>query len=414
MKRLVNLPFEPDAVSEDIAWKLVDTLFRQTTSLISGASVFMVLGIVGFVGTGSLWYLGGLAYTFCVFLWRFGQTRIYARSRDSATPVAWAWRNIRSGWATAAGWGAWSAVVLFEPEQSIVIMVIGMHAGLVGGGAVRNSSVRAVATGQIILASTPLFFACALSSNSYLHVYAGIVALHLVAALTIIASLHKQTLQLLLREKDKSDLVERLAIANEDLELMNQQLESLAAIDALTNVANRRTFDLRSAQEWSRLTREQTPLSMLMLDVDYFKAFNDSYGHQEGDVCLQNVAAAICSAVRRPGDLVARYGGEEFVVVLPGTFLNDAVLIAEQISAALRTLALPHAISPFGYVTVSIGAACMIPQQGLTIDELMAMTDSALYAAKRSGRNCVQAAGVPITRAASGTIVPMPVHCLTA
>src|SRR4051794_31222008 len=117
MRRLANPLSELGLLSPDVAWKLIDRLFRQTTSLIVGASVFMVLGVVGYIGTGSSWYLGGLAYTFCIFLWRFRQTRLYARQRDSASPTDWAWRSLRSGWATAIGWGAWSAAVLFEPEK---------------------------------------------------------------------------------------------------------------------------------------------------------------------------------------------------------------------------------------------------------------------------------------------------------
>jgi diguanylate cyclase (GGDEF)-like protein len=395
MKRLANPLLELDAVSPDVAWKLVDTLFNQTTSMISGAAVFIVLGVVGYVGTQSPWYLAGLAYTLCVFLWRYRQTRLYARTRDSKTPTAWAWYSIRSGWATAAGWGAWSAVVLFEPEKSIVIMVIGMHAGLVAGGAVRNCAVPAVAAGQILLSAIPLFIACVASGSPYLYVYAGIVALHVFAALALTKALHRQTLQLLLGKKAMSDLVDRLAIANQDLEVTNQHLETLVATDALTGVANRRAFELASAREWRRSAREQTPLSMLMVDVDHFKAFNDFYGHQDGDVCLKNVAAAIGHPLRRPGDLLARYGGEEFVVIIPGTCLDGAVRVAEQIIAELHARALPHDASTFGHVTVSIGVACVIPSLDLTVNRLIAMADGALYAAKRSGRNRVHAADEP-------------------
>jgi hypothetical protein len=216
-----------DTLPPDVARKLVNTLFRQTASLVGGASVFIVLGLVGFIGTGSPWYLVGLAYTTGTFLWRFWQTRRYRRAPDAATPVVWAWRSIRSGWATAAGWGAWSLVVLYEPEASIVMMVLGMHAGLVAGGAVRNCAVRAVASGQIILAAIPLFGVCVASGNPYLHVYAAIVAMHLVAALALTRFLRRQTLQLLLSAKEKSDLVDRLEAAN-------QELETLVATDALT------------------------------------------------------------------------------------------------------------------------------------------------------------------------------------
>jgi hypothetical protein len=110
---------ELKTVPADIAWKLVGTLFSQTTSVIAGASVFMVLGMAGFIGTGSLLYLVGAVYAASACAWRCWQIRLYARARQSATPVAWAWRSIRSGWATAAGWGAWSAVVVFEPERAL-------------------------------------------------------------------------------------------------------------------------------------------------------------------------------------------------------------------------------------------------------------------------------------------------------
>ena len=392
VSRLSDRLTELDTVSPEVAWKLVDTLFGQTAAVIMGASLFMVLGVVGFLGTGSPWYLAGVAYTAVVCIWRFWQTWAYARARASATPTVWAWRSIRSGWATAAGWGAWSIVVLYEPEPAIVMMVLGMQASLFTGGAVRNRTVRAVAFGQILLGAIPLFFACVASGNNYLHVYAGIVALQIVAALTLTNALHDQSLQLLLKEGEKSDLVLRLAAANQDLEVINDHLETLVITDALTLVANRRAFDLTSAREWHRAAREQIPLSLLLLDIDNFKAFNDFYGHQAGDVCLREVAAAIKSGVHRPGDMLARYGGEEFAVILPGTYLDGAELIAHQICAAVADRALVHETGAFGHVTVSIGAACLVPTQEATVERLISLADAALYAAKRSGRNCVHAA----------------------
>jgi diguanylate cyclase (GGDEF)-like protein len=390
--RLSDRLTELDAVSPEVAWKLVETLFGQTGPLLMAASVFMVLGVVGFVGTGSPWYLAGFAYTLVVCIWRFWQTRAYAHARDSATPVVWAWRSIRSGCATAAGWGAWSTVVLYEPEQAIVMMVLGMHAGLVAGGAVRNCAVRVAAAGQTLFAAIPLFFACAASDNNYLHVYAGIVALHIVAALTLTKTLHDQTLQLLLKEGEKSDLVARLAAANQDLGVINHQLETLVVTDALTLLANRRAFDLTSAREWQRAAREQIPLSLLLLDIDHFKAFNDFYGHQAGDACLREVASAINSGVHRPGDMLARYGGEEFAVILPGTYLDGAELIAQQICAAVAARALVHEAGAFGHVTISIGAACLVPTQDAAVERLISLADAALYVAKRGGRNRVHAA----------------------
>lgn len=274
-------------------------------------------------------------------------------------------------------------------------MMIGMHAGLIAGSSVRNCAVPAIAIGQVTLAAVPLFVVCVIGDNPYLHVYAVIVALHFFAALALIKGLHGMTYQLLLKEKEKTDLVDRLEIANQDLEVINQHLETLVATDALTNVANRRAFDLTSAREWRRASREQIPMAMLLLDIDHFKAFNDFYGHQAGDDCLRQVAITIDSTVRRPGDLLARYGGEEFAVILPGIDLEGAVLVGEQILQALTNRALAHDASSFGYVTVSIGAAAMIPQHDTNVERLTAQADAALYAAKRRGRNRIHAPATP-------------------
>jgi two-component system chemotaxis family response regulator WspR len=204
--------------------------------------------------------------------------------------------------------------------------------------------------------------------------------------------LHRQMLRLFQQDQEKADLLRRLEAANQELEVINRHLETLVATDSLTGVANRRAFDLASAREWLRASRESMPVSLLLLDIDHFKAFNDFYGHQAGDACLRSVAAAAASAIRRPGDTLARYGGEEFTVILPGSRLDGAVRVAEQILAAIGEKAIPHDASPFGYVTASIGAACLTPSPDSTVESLIARADAALYAAKRGGRNRLHAA----------------------
>lgn len=186
----------------------------------------------------------------------------------------------------------------------------------------------------------------------------------------------------------------QLAIAIQQSELYyqlqtaNQELERLANLDSLTQVANRRQFDRYITQEWRRLQREQTPISMLLCDIDYFKQYNDSYGHQSGDDCLRQVAQAIASVVKRPADLVARYGGEEFSVILPNTLLEGATEVATKIQAAVAQLAISRASANENtYVTLSIGIASMVPSVRSTPDRLIAAADQALYAAKAQGRN---------------------------
>lgn len=168
-------------------------------------------------------------------------------------------------------------------------------------------------------------------------------------------------------------------------------LESISLVDALTHIPNRRRFDEAIDAEWKRAAREKTLLSLLMIDIDHFKEYNDHYGHGAGDVCLQAVAAALQSGVSRPGDLVARYGGEEFVVVLPETPKEAACQIAMRLCENVHNLKLTHAYSSTGpFVTVSIGCATAMSYlemgpHSLLLDE----ADRMLYQAKKAGRNRV-------------------------
>lgn len=172
------------------------------------------------------------------------------------------------------------------------------------------------------------------------------------------------------------------------LQAMNHELQRLAALDGLTQVANRRHFDQYLQQEWRRLAREQQPLSLLLCDVDYFKAYNDHYGHQAGDDCLIQVASAMSQAMHRPADLVTRYGGEEFAIVLPNTERAGALIVAENIRHTVQELKIPHIHSQVSqFVTVSIGVACVIPLTDYPPEALVALSDEALYQAKHDGRN---------------------------
>lgn len=180
-----------------------------------------------------------------------------------------------------------------------------------------------------------------------------------------------------------------LAETNQELEAANAALVELAAIDSLTSLANRRSFDDRLDWEWRRLARKQQPLSLILADIDFFKRYNDSYGHQAGDACLQRVAQVLRSSLMRPADFAARYGGEEFAIVLPSTNLAGAEQVAERIREQVSTLAILHAQSERGYVTLSLGVACLTPQPHQDAIALLQTADQALYAAKTAGRDRV-------------------------
>jgi diguanylate cyclase (GGDEF)-like protein len=184
--------------------------------------------------------------------------------------------------------------------------------------------------------------------------------------------------------------VQEQAIA---LQLVNHELHRLANLDGLTEVANRRRFDEYLGQEWRRAGRERTPLSLILCDIDYFKNYNDQYGHQAGDACLKQVAQAIRESFHRPADLVARYGGEEFAIILPNTPSAGAIHIAELLQTRIKQLEIAHAQSRIGtQVTVSLGISSHIPTSDQDSHSFIAATDRALYLAKAKGRNtfCVE------------------------
>lgn len=173
-----------------------------------------------------------------------------------------------------------------------------------------------------------------------------------------------------------------------ELAVANQELKRLAHVDALTGLANRRRFDQYLDRVWHQLAPTQQPLSLILCDVDFFKLYNDAYGHPAGDECLRDIAAAIHQTVKRASDLVARYGGEEMVVVLPNTDATGALTLAQTIGDRIRSLRLPHEGSKISqYVTLSLGVACHVPQANLSCEALIADADAALYEAKRTGRD---------------------------
>lgn len=173
-----------------------------------------------------------------------------------------------------------------------------------------------------------------------------------------------------------------------ELKQNRDELLRLARTDGLTGLYNRRTFDDLLQREWRRLARTGEPVSVIMMDVDHFKLYNDTYGHGGGDVCLQRVAQAAVDALQRPADVVARYGGEEFVALLPETKLDGAMAVAEAIRAAVAALEIPHASSKTAaHVTLSLGAASTIPEPDKDPATLLELADQQLYAAKMEGRN---------------------------
>jgi diguanylate cyclase (GGDEF)-like protein/PAS domain S-box-containing protein len=187
--------------------------------------------------------------------------------------------------------------------------------------------------------------------------------------------------------------VEMVLLAFEDIterKKAEEQLKLIASMDGLTGVANRRHFDNTLDLEWRRAMRSAKPLSLIIIDVDYFKNYNDVHGHLAGDFCLQKIAHTVRDSLRRAGNFVARYGGEEFMVILPETETEDAYLFAESLREKIENLNIEHKDSKAGKnVTVSLGVSTSIPKKDSTQDELISLADKALYKAKQGGRNRV-------------------------
>jgi len=186
------------------------------------------------------------------------------------------------------------------------------------------------------------------------------------------------------------DISER-KIAQKKLDSLNKELEELSYLDSLTGIANRRRFDQAIEVEWSRCQRNQQPLSLMMIDIDLFKQYNDLYGHQQGDICLISVAKALQSVSKRASDLLARYGGEEFILLLPETSASETTALAGKYLNTVIELQLAHESSTVAnFVTISIGISTMTPSLDRQPASLISAADKLLYKAKRNGRNRVE------------------------
>jgi len=196
----------------------------------------------------------------------------------------------------------------------------------------------------------------------------------------------------LVLEAEKRELLEN---RNAELEGQTNEAHFRSITDGLTQVANRRCFDDRLQKEWQRLIREQEWLSLILIDIDYFKYYNDFYGHLSGDDCLIQVAQTAAKQIKRADDLFARYGGEKFVVILPNTKIDGAIAVAESIQKAIRNLNIPHEYSKVSeIVTISMGISSLIPTSDKSLDHLIALSDKALYEAKYKGRNRYEVASL--------------------
>jgi diguanylate cyclase (GGDEF)-like protein len=302
--------------------------------------------------------------------------------RTGAEQVVWTRYFLVGACAAGVAWGA-SGILLFHPSsfphQVLLAFVLG---GMVAGAIPLLSSVSHAYWCFAIPVVVPISIRMMLVGDQ-IHLVMGLmIAIFGLAMLATSAQVHR-----LFRDSEKlrRDLFSSTEVA--------QALEYLVRLDSLTGIPNRRLFEEELGKEWARAKRDNEPLSLIMVDIDHFKEYNDHYGHPAGDLCLVEVAQAMHHALSRPGDVVARIGGEEFAFLLPQTGLSGAISVAEQIRERILSLNLPHETSPVArQVTLSFGVSSSELVSVSSPAELIRASDIALYEAKRSGRNQIVAA----------------------
>jgi diguanylate cyclase (GGDEF)-like protein len=299
------------------------------------------------------------------------------------------WQGALSVWALLGGLGivAMIATVRGEAQNSYYAGLIMVFIVLYTWARVRF--IWATLTGWLIVAAYEVLVLSVLSipypvkmTHNFFFIGSNLLGMFACYAIERYARTEFVMTRLLRKEQ------ENVRRVNQELNEKNEELRGLAEIDDLTKIPNRRMFDQELKRGWRRMLRTGRALSVLLCDVDHFKAFNDLYGHQAGDECLVKIARAVAGSARRPGDYAARYGGEEFAVILQDTGIEGAQHVAERVCLAVRSLAIPHTgATAAKQVTISVGAASLQPTHEREPESLVRKADECLYQAKGEGRN---------------------------
>ena len=339
-----------------------------------------------------LWWLGmvGLA------MLRYAAVRGFRRTKDDDENQRY-WTQISFYIVLAAGmgWGLGSVLLAYEATIEYQLLLLMILAGI-AGGALPFLSVHLPSYIGFVLAITVPNVTWLLWQGGRIEIISGVLLTVYMAALLYnahrVSSLMTETLNLRFQNEA---MAQTLLHEKDELQELNRELERLSHIDGLTQLANRRYFDARFQEQWQRGMRERASIAVLMLDLDEFKRYNDSYGHTAGDTCLKRVAEAINMTLMRPSDLAARYGGEEFVVLLANTGVEGAMNVADEILKRVRELNILHESSAVAdRVTISIGVSAVVPDRDIPRAYLIEAADLALYKSKHAGRNCITYQGI--------------------
>ncbi len=325
----------------------------------------------------------GLIVTLSIVRFLMGKSFKPKQQYTQVELTSWANRHVFFSTFISTIWGL-AGLVFFPADFShLILMVLVLFSVLLASIPTLAAS-RIAYYFQVFVTLLPITILLFLSSDEGHSLVAGAI---IIMAITLILA---------------SNYIYQLLYELQETQL---KLQDLADTDQLTQIANRRHFDRKFKIEWRRAMRERTPISMLLIDVDFFKKYNDTYGHQAGDSCLKQIADTLASVTHRPADLASRYGGEEFSILLPVTKQADAMMLAERLRRKIEGLQIEHSRTDIGVVTVSVGVSCCEPAwdfTGQTPDEdqkvifpamLLTAADNALYVSKERGRNQVSEQG---------------------
>ena len=370
----------------------VSALYAQAP----GAFVLQLV-LVSFIGFSTVSQVGErTAFFWCLFIVAFavidffGHVAYKSKQEHYDAPGFWYVLFLVSTSIISAAWGIGGLYLITQLPLSYQMFIVVIMA-VIAGAALPAVSTRVLPLILFVTWNLAPIAVWLLLSEETVHVLTATLLIPYGCALCFGGwQLNKQLVEALRYRFENEDLASSLKGANARLQSVNQELTQLSATDPLTQVANRRYFEERLEKEWKRLVREQGEISVIMIDVDHFKLFNDSLGHQQGDNCLTRVALCIRDSLRRPADMVARYGGEEFIVLLPNTTREGAVRVGEMIRENIINLEIAHPSSEtMDCVTVSVGISYCQPDENTVKRSLIAKADEALYQSKEAGRNKV-------------------------
>lgn len=317
-----------------------------------------------------------------VILARLGLVRAFCRADiELADYDVWLRRYIYMAALTGIAWGAGSLLIgpmLGDVDRVFILLIlIGISGGAIPMLGIHKQTLFVFVVPTII----PYMIWVAFSLPDKSEVMLMILLLYMISIISAISRMDENMTENLRMKYGLEQRTEKLQDANE-------KLEHLTLVDSLTQLYNRRFFEQQMEKEWKKCHRESKRLAMLVIDIDYFKKYNDTYGHAQGDECLKKVAGVLVEALHRPGDIIARVGGEEFVALLPGIDQEGAVKVAEAMQEKMHEAKIPHRTSPIeDHVTVSIGLAVTYPVESATALGLFKAADKALYRGKFMGRN---------------------------